>query len=61
MGHVISFLKPVVLSTAAHSASRHQSAKIFSWLCSAHPAGARAQLLCEKSRLLEGGEVVALL
>jgi len=38
-----------------------QSAKISSWLCSAHPAEALAQLLCEKSRLLEGGEVVALL
>jgi hypothetical protein len=40
---------------------RSQSAKISSWLCSAHPAEALAQLLCEKSRLLEGGEVVALL
>jgi len=40
---------------------RSQSAKISSWLCSAHPAEAFAQLLCEKSRLLEGGEVVALL
>jgi hypothetical protein len=27
----------------------------------AHPAKALAQLRCEKSRLLEGGEVVALL
>ena len=34
---------------------------ISSWLCSAHPAEALAQLLCEKSRLLEGGEVGALL
>jgi hypothetical protein len=33
--------------------------QISSWLCSAHPAEALAQLLCEKSRLLEGGEVVA--
>jgi hypothetical protein len=40
---------------------RSQSAKISSGLCSAHPAEALAQLLCEKSRLLEGGEVVALL
>jgi hypothetical protein len=40
---------------------RSQSAKISSWLCSAHPAETLAQLLCEKSRLLEGGEVVALL
>jgi hypothetical protein len=39
---------------------RSQSAKI-SWLSSAHPAEALAQFLCEKSRLLEGGEVVALL
>jgi hypothetical protein len=30
-------------------------------LCSAHPAEALAQLVREKSRLLEGGEVVALL
>src|SRR5207253_3542321 len=35
---------------------RSKSAKISSWLCSAHPAEALAQLLCEKSRLLEGGE-----
>ena len=28
---------------------------------SAHPAEALAQLLCEKSQLVEGGEVVALL
>jgi hypothetical protein len=35
--------------------------QISSWLCSAHPAEALALLLCEKSRLLEGGEVVALL
>jgi len=34
-------------------------AKISSWLRSAHPAEALMQLLCEKSRLLEGGEVVA--
>jgi hypothetical protein len=47
-----SFLSAVV---------RSQSAKISSWPCSAHPAEALAQLLCEKSRLLEGGEVVALL
>jgi len=40
---------------------RSQSAKISSWLCSAHPAEALAQFLCEKSRLLEGGEVLALL
>ena len=40
---------------------RSQSAKISSWLCSAHPAEALAQLLRETSRLLEGGEVVALL
>jgi hypothetical protein len=40
---------------------RSKSAKISSWLCSAHPAEALAQLLCEKSRLLEGGEVVILL
>jgi len=40
---------------------RSQSAKISSWLCCAHPAEALAQFLCEKSRLLEGGEVVALL
>ena len=39
---------------------RSQSAKISSWLCSAHLAEALAQLLCERSRLLEGGEVVAL-
>jgi hypothetical protein len=39
---------------------RSQSAEISSWLCSAHPAEALAQLLCEKSRLPEGGEVVAL-
>jgi hypothetical protein len=30
-------------------------------LPAAHPAEALAQLLCEKSRLLEGGEVVVLL
>jgi len=40
---------------------RPQSAKTSSWLCSAHLAEALAQLLCEKSRLLEAGEVVALL
>jgi hypothetical protein len=40
---------------------RSSSAKISSWLCSAHPAQALAQLLFEKSRLLEGGEVVTLL
>jgi len=40
---------------------RSQSAKISSWLSSANPAKALAQQLCEKSRLLEGGEVVALL
>jgi hypothetical protein len=40
---------------------RSQFANISSWLCSAHPAEALAQLLCEKSRLLEGGEMVALL
>src|SRR5437867_3337016 len=32
---------------------------VSSWLCSAHPAEALAQLLYEKSRLLEGDEVVA--
>jgi hypothetical protein len=40
---------------------RSQFAKISSWLCSAHPTEALAQLLCEKSRLLKGGEVVAVL
>ncbi len=40
---------------------RSQSAKISSWLCSAHPAEAPAQLLYEKSRLLAGGEMVAFL
>jgi len=40
---------------------RSQSAKISSWLCSALPAEALVQLLCGNSRLLEDGEVVALL
>jgi hypothetical protein len=40
---------------------RSQSAEISSGLCSVYPAEALAQLRCEKSRLLEGGEVVALL
>jgi hypothetical protein len=40
---------------------RSRSAKISSCPCSAHPAEALAELLCEKSRLLESGEVVALL
>jgi hypothetical protein len=40
---------------------RSQSAKIAPDYAPAHPAEALAQLLCEKSRLLEGGEGVALL
>jgi hypothetical protein len=39
---------------------RSQSAKISSWLYSANPAEAHAQLLCEKSPLLEGDEVAGL-
>ena len=38
-----------------------QSVKISSLLCSAHPVGTHAQIPCEKGRLLEGDEVVALL
>jgi len=38
-----------------------RSARISSGLCSAHPAQTLAQLLYEKRRLLEGGEVVAFL
>lgn len=38
-----------------------QSVKISSLLCSVHPVGTHAQIPCEKSRLLEGDEVVALL
>ena len=38
-----------------------QSVKISSLLCSTHPVGTHAQIPCDKSRLLEGDEVVALL
>ena len=34
--------------------------EISSWLRSAHPAEALAQLLCNKSRLLEGSEAALL-
>ena len=57
-------LSPVrcfVIVFAFRAVVRSQSAKISAWLCSAHPAEALAQLLCEKDRLLEGSEVVALL
>ncbi|MGC2197648.1 MAG: hypothetical protein WA628_23450, partial [Terriglobales bacterium] len=39
---------------------RSQSAKISSWLYSANPAEAPAQLLCEKNPLLESDEVAGL-
>jgi hypothetical protein len=39
---------------------RSQFAKTSSLLCSVYPPEALAQLLCEKSRLLEGDEVAAL-
>jgi hypothetical protein len=57
-------LSPVicfVIVSPFRAVVRSQSAKISSWLCSAHSAEALAQLLREKSRLLESGEVVALL
>jgi hypothetical protein len=40
--------------------ARSHSAKISSWLYPANPAEAHAQLLCEKSPLLEGDEVAGL-
>jgi hypothetical protein len=57
-------LSPVicfVIVFAFRAVVRSPSAKISSWLCSALHVEALAQLLCENSRLLEGGEVVALL
>jgi hypothetical protein len=51
----------VLESLSSREAHRSPTAKISSWLCAAYPAEALALLLCEKSRLLEGGEVAALL
>jgi hypothetical protein len=56
-------LSPVicfVIGFPFHGVVRSQSAKILLAMLRA-PAEALAQLLCEKSRLLEGGEVIALL
>jgi hypothetical protein len=61
MRREISLESVVVIILRSRAMVRSQSAKISSRLCSAHPAETLGQLLCEKSRLLEGGEVVALL
>ena len=46
-----------VIAFPFRGVAKSQSAEIFSWRCSAHSREVLAQLLCEKSRLLEGGEV----
>ena len=59
-----TLLSPVicfVIVLPFRAAVRSHSAWISSWLCSADPAEALVQLLCGNSRLLEDGEVVALL
>jgi hypothetical protein len=61
MRREISLKSVVVIVFPFRAVVRSQSTKISSRLCSARPAETVAQLLCEKSRLLEGGEKVALL
>jgi hypothetical protein len=71
-GAVLIFLKVALdLTVSGHMLRHHLSFPrggeitvrqyILLALCSAHTVEALAQLLYEKSRLLEGGEVVALL